>query len=367
MTHLLVIREHLLKFYQNNTRILNPLFRFIGALIIFFSVNRFVGYNPALKPWYVVVILSVIGAVLPTSIMIFMVAIYTIVHIYYASGILGMALAVIFSIIYFIYIRFVPNEGFIIISGPILYLLQIPYALPVFLGLVGTPLSIIPMGCGIFIYYYMETMTKVIATATTDSIVLYNQVIQQLLTTKEMYLTIGIFAIVTIVMYEIRRFEFDYAFETALVSGAILNVILFLIMNIPFEIYLSIGNLLIGTVISAILAWCMHFFKRALNYATVEYLQFEDDEYYYYVKAVPKISIATPKKKVKRFSPHLFREGYFGRHPMEEAEEISEESQTTDEIKESHKEDLLEKHDFEFKVSVDEQDFTEEEKNSERK
>ena len=28
-------------------------------------------------------------------------------------------------------------------------------------------------------------------------------------------------------------------------------------------------------------------------------VQFEDDEYYYYVKAVPKNTVATPEKRVK--------------------------------------------------------------------
>ena len=360
MTHLLVIREHMLKFYQNNTRILNPLFRFIGALVIFFCVNQFVGYNPDLTPWYVSVILAVIGAVLPAPIMIFMAAVYTVLHIYYTSVILGLVLAVIFAIIYFIYIRFVPNEGFIIIAAPILYILQIPYALPIFLGLVGTPMSIIPMSCGVFIYFLMETMTAVIGTATVDSISMYHQVIQQLFATREMYLSIGIFAIVIIVIYEIRRYEFNYAFEISLAAGTILNAILFLIINFPFEMHLNIGNFLLGTVISAVLAWIMHFFKRALNYSAVEYLQYEDDEYYYYVKAVPKISIAAPKKKVKRFSPHLFGEGYFGKHQIEPEEKQEEQDNSSDENKESHTEELLEKHDFDFKVSVEEQDFKEE-------
>ena len=38
------------------------------------------------------------------------------------------------------------------------------------------------------------------------------------------------------------------------------------------------------------------------SYTKKEYLQFEDDEYYYYVKAVPKMSIAIPEKKVKKIS-----------------------------------------------------------------
>ena len=40
----------------------------------------------------------------------------------------------------------------------------------------------------------------------------------------------------------------------------------------------------------------------SLDYSRTEYVQFEDDEYYYYVKAVPKISIAVPQKKVKKIN-----------------------------------------------------------------
>ena len=39
-----------------------------------------------------------------------------------------------------------------------------------------------------------------------------------------------------------------------------------------------------------------------LDYTRVERLQFEDDEYYYYVKAVPKALIAQQQRNVKRFS-----------------------------------------------------------------
>ncbi len=31
-------------------------------------------------------------------------------------------------------------------------------------------------------------------------------------------------------------------------------------------------------------------------------VQFEDDEYYYYVKAVPKMAVAVPEKRVKRIT-----------------------------------------------------------------
>ena len=39
-----------------------------------------------------------------------------------------------------------------------------------------------------------------------------------------------------------------------------------------------------------------------LDYTAVEHVQFEDDDYYYYVKAVPKIDVAMPTMNVTTFS-----------------------------------------------------------------
>ena len=36
-----------------------------------------------------------------------------------------------------------------------------------------------------------------------------------------------------------------------------------------------------------------------VDYSRTEYVQFEDDEYYYYVKAVPKNTVTAPQKRVK--------------------------------------------------------------------
>lgn len=33
----------------------------------------------------------------------------------------------------------------------------------------------------------------------------------------------------------------------------------------------------------------------SVDYARSERLQFEDDEYYYYVKAIPKVAVTTPE------------------------------------------------------------------------
>lgn len=46
----------------------------------------------------------------------------------------------------------------------------------------------------------------------------------------------------------------------------------------------------------------LEFFAFNLDYKRIENVQFEDDDYYYYVKAVPKVAVATPDRKVKQIN-----------------------------------------------------------------
>ena len=85
MTHLLEIRERLIRFYQNHARIVNAVFRFLLSFLTFFSINQLIGYNPALNSWYVVLAFSVVNTVLPISVLLFLAAAYIVFHVYYVS------------------------------------------------------------------------------------------------------------------------------------------------------------------------------------------------------------------------------------------------------------------------------------------
>ena len=75
-----------------------------------------------------------------------------------------------------------------------------------------------------------------------------------------------------------------------------------LIGDLMFDTNVSIIGIIIGTVISVLIAKVVEFFTFNVDYSRTEKVQFEDDEYYYYVKAVPKITVATPSRTVKRIN-----------------------------------------------------------------
>ena len=64
----------------------------------------------------------------------------------------------------------------------------------------------------------------------------------------------------------------------------------------------TVGQLLAGALVSMILAGIYNFLFFSVDYSRTEYTQFEDDDYYYYVKAVPKITVSAPDVKVQKIS-----------------------------------------------------------------
>ena len=354
MTQLLILKEHIQKFYQKYSLIINPLFRFLAGCIIFYAANRAVGYNPALGNNYVIGILSVITVVFPPQMVLFIAALYVVLHILYVSKYLALVTGVVFAILYLIYIRFLPKHGYIIMSVPVLFAFNVPYALPVLMGLVSTPVVIIPIGIGVIVYYMLQTIVSVVGTSTDDAVNLYHAVLQQLYSNLQMYSIIVIFSVVLIVVYIIRNREKDFSFEIAILTGTILNLVLIFISNYILDISVNILYLIAGVVLSAVIVWIIQFFRLSLNYEGVENLQFEDEEYYYYVRAVPKTNIAAASKRVKRFNAHHFSEtvSYI------EEEGVKKFHNAFSGKKEKKNQEL--DHDFKFKVSIDEDDLDDE-------
>ena len=81
-----------------------------------------------------------------------------------------------------------------------------------------------------------------------------------------------------------------------------MNIVLFLIGSVTLSIEVSIGSILIESVVGVLIAALLQFWKGIVDYQRTEILQFEDDDYYYYVKAVPKLSVAESNKNVKHIN-----------------------------------------------------------------
>ena len=303
MTDLLVFRERLRKFYSKYELYLTPVFKFLLALATLIMINSRIGYMGELKKAVVVLVLALMCSFLPMNFIVFVAAAVTLGHLYKFSAECALVALVVFLLLFILYFRFASKDTIGVLLTPLCFILKIPYVMPIAMGLVGTPFSSVSVASGTVVYYtvrYMIDNASMLGTFEDDgALEKFRYIIDGMLGNKAMYVTLVAFVATLIVVYFIRRLSVDYAWTIAMVTGALLDVLVMLFGDLMYNTNLSIVGLIVGSVVSVALAKILEFFVFNVDYSRTEYVQFEDDEYYYYVKAVPKNTVAAPQKRVK--------------------------------------------------------------------
>ena len=165
---------------------------------------------------------------------------------------------------------------------------------------------VVSVACGVIVYYmmdYVKLNATVISSLDADNAVSkFRYVMDGLMNNKAMLIVLISFCITTIIVYVIRRLSVDHAWTIAMFAGAVVSVVMLLLGDLTFDTNISVVATILGTVVSLLLAKLVEFFAFNVDYTRTEYVQFEDDEYYYYVKAVPKINVTAPEMNVKRIN-----------------------------------------------------------------
>lgn len=306
MMQLLVIKEQIKQAYQKMSAYINPFAKFFIAIIVFVLINQQLGFNSKLNSLPIVLILSTFCAFTPSVVLVLLAMAVSIGHILAVSKILAILVGIIFLIIYCFFAKFTPNFGHVVLSIPILYFLKIPYCVPILLGLIATPVSVVPVACGVSIYFLIRIIrdltSATMGASMEDILNLVKVVMDNWLRNPNMIFAICVFCAVLIVTFSIRKQEFNYAFEISIIVGAVVNILGFLIGNIGFDIQVNLLAVILGTIGSVIMVYIIWFFRLTLDHTAIEKVQFEDDDYYYYVKAVPKMKITAPEKNVKKIN-----------------------------------------------------------------
>lgn len=309
MTNLLEIKDRLIRFYSKYETYLFPVVKFIVAIVLFTVINMNIGFMEKISRFPIALILALVCAILPVNATIWLAAFVVLADMYALSMEVAVTTLVLFAALFFLYFRFAPKDGFAAVLTPVCFKLNIPYVMPIGCSLLKDAYSVVAIICGTVIYYFLDgihqnsgTLKNVVAdgeTAATTS--KFDISVGQLLSNKEMYLVIAIFTITAIVVYLVRRLEVEHAWTLAIISGVLIEVVgLFagyLVLNVSGK---TLG-LLIGNILSLLISFVIQFLFMNLDYARTERVQFEDDDYYYYVKAVPKKMVAVKEVTVKHF------------------------------------------------------------------
>ncbi|MCR5733011.1 MAG: hypothetical protein K6G22_00260 [Lachnospiraceae bacterium] len=286
------------KIYSRYENYILPVFKFILTLITLLFVNSNIGFMNKLKNPAIVLIVALLGSFLPMNASVILITLIITAHLYELSLECAVIALFVFMIMFIIYFRFSPDDSAAVLLTPICFFLKIPYVIPVIMGLAGSPLSCISVACGVVTYYiidYAKTNASSIGTGSsfelTNAISGFKTVINGMLKNDEMILMIAVLALTTVVIYIVKRLEVNHAWKIAIVGGSIIEIIILIGGNAVLDTSVSVGFALISVILSIIIGLIMEFFMFNVNYSKAENVQFQDDEYYYYVRALPKVYV----------------------------------------------------------------------------
>ncbi|MGN1180962.1 MAG: hypothetical protein ACI4SD_07085 [Suilimivivens sp.] len=306
MTTLLVAKQYIKIFISKYEVYLKPLLKLVLALAALMMINGKIGYMPRLDNISIVLMVALMCSFMPMNFIIFVAAAFIVLHMYALSLECAAITLVVFLVLFLLYFRFSPKDTLVVLLTPMSFMLGIPYVIPLTMGLIGTPASAISVGCGVVVTYlinYIADTASVLNSMETDDIATRIRfLIDGFMDNKSMIMMIAAFAVTIIIVYLVRRLSVDYAWTIAIIAGALADVMILLIGDLLFDTNVSIIGLIIGTVFSVAVAKIVEFFAFHVDYSRTEKVQFEDDEYYYYVKAVPKITVAAPSRTVKKIN-----------------------------------------------------------------
>ncbi len=306
MTTLLVAKQMLMTIYSKYEVYITPLLKFLLSLITLCLINSRLGYMDTLNRMTVVLIVALMCSFMPMNFIVLMGAVFVLLHLYTFSMECAAVIGAGFLLLFLLYLRFSPKDTVVVVLLPLCFLLRIPYVIPISMGLIGAPTSAVSVACGVIVYYMLHYVTQnatvIAAMADEETAAKFKFIIDGLIKNREMVVTIAAFAMTVIVVYLLRRLSIDYAWTIAMTAGAVVNIMVLLVGDLIFEINQPLLGVILGTIVSFLLVLVLQFFVFYVDYSRTEKVQFEDDEYYYYVKAVPKVTVAKPEKKVKQIN-----------------------------------------------------------------
>ena len=306
MDNLYVLRGEIQQFYAKNSKYINKALQFIVALLTFYMINHNMGFMKLLSNPLITLGLSVICAFLPMIVTVLAAAVLILVQMTAVSvGIMAVT-AVIFLIMFIFYLRFSPKTALVVLLTPLAFMLKIPYVIPIAFGLVGTPVYAVPIMFGTIVFYMIDYLKEAASSLKGEGAAgMISQVTsyaQQIFQNKEMIGSVFAFIIVLLLVYTVRRMAINYAWKTAVAAGAVAGIAIVFAGSMMLGVKVSYLELILGNIAAVIVGLVLEFLFFSVDYSRCESVQYEDDEYYYYVKAVPKIVVSAPEKTVKRIN-----------------------------------------------------------------
>ena len=285
------LRDRLAMLYSRHSVAVNLAVRFLFALTVFFFVREKIPFSPLLSGPVLLVLCAAVLSFLPARWISFAGCLLVIGQAFALDLVAGAVTLCVILMLFLLFVRFVPEEAPAAALTPLMSLNGFGAVLPVMCGLTRSPASLLAVLPGAVISSLMEMLFR-------DGELLRGM--EKADYTGKLAVTIGglfddrlavriiSMAACLILVYAVRSLSVRYAPQLAALLGGAVYVVVIIFgqaltgaaISLPAELTGAAGSVAAALLILPVL--------YPLRWRKSEYLRFEDDDYYYYVKAVPK-------------------------------------------------------------------------------
>jgi hypothetical protein len=316
-TGIYVLRENLIQFYKRQEFLLLSVFRFAVSLAVLLLLRGHLGIHgpagAALNSTLLNVILALVCSLLPTGFSAGIIGLVLVWDLYRLSLEATAICAALILVCLLVYFRFSPRDTMILLLMPVAYALNLHYLVPLLAGLMFGPGAAVAVLFGLLFTKYVllvEGSLPVLAApagglALTGERLIANfrLLVDGMVNDKSLVILAAALAAAAIAVCFTRRLAIEYAWVIAITVGCILELIILLAGDMRYGTEIDLAHVFLGIVISFMLAQIVRFFTFNVDYLRIENVQFEDEDYYYYVKAVPKVMVYSSDPEDDEFDP----------------------------------------------------------------
>lgn len=307
MESLLRCKEKLSDLYCKYDIYINSLVKFLIAATALFGISMSFESSSVIGNPGVVLLIALACMFMPRTGIMYITGFYALISTYFLSMEYAIVFAFIMLLFMLLYMQFSPEYGYIILLSALACSFNLPVMMAVLTGIFVGPAAIVPVACGCVVYYILSMVPDYVQytydMAVEGGIDAFKYIADSSLLNKEMYLSAVAMVVVVLCVFIIKRLRIRHSWKVAALAGVLMNVLIMLIGGAVLNTSVDVAGLLVGAIISAVICLVVIFFARNLDYKHIERVQFEDEEYYYYVKAIPKktanINSGTVKRRVK--------------------------------------------------------------------
>jgi len=273
---------------------------FIGLMII----NEKFGYATFLDHFWVPLVIAALCAFTPRSAGTLVCAVYLVMHMLALDSGVAVCVILFLAVGYIIVGAYHVKRVDYLMSVPLCHQINVPFLLPMEGALIGSISDVAAIAWGSVFSYLLRSIASnsALLVDEDEAMTMTDLILQEMITNPMFYIFLVSMILLFLVTYVVRCRDISHAWVIGVISGVVVQFMIMLAGYLFTGRSSQIPTLIIADILTLALGLLITFLFRDLDYSRVEKVQFEDDDYYYYVTAVPKIHLTEEVSQVKKIN-----------------------------------------------------------------